>query len=376
MTNLNRLRVSLTKHNAHKVAALLKKYPAADVFKHLGEVKAEAAQTRRNLSVLQGDALPPLWGKAQALGEEAIDALMLVAIIFSHHALIRAVIEAPRRRGFTARVERAQLHPVKAYTNFAQVVDQLGFAARREYEGVTFSFKSMFDLPGFGPLVAELLDLKLRQAGWNGIGTVAREAVRLNLHKVFGAPAPEFGNWLMRGIRPAAMGAVLTPKDEEFFEEESEGPPQKKFEFKPGHVKREVDPVTRAGSARSKATRLHNDIQNKLYAHLRRKLGADAVGTENDTGSGTSIDLVTVHGGKTTFYEIKTGPSVRASIRQALPQLLEYAFWPAERRADELVVVSHRPATPAARRYVEFLRSEFSLPLSYRQFDPDTQSLR
>jgi hypothetical protein len=60
---------------------------------------------------------------------------------------------------------------------------------------------------------------------------------------------------------------------------------------------------------------------------------------------------------------------VRASIRQALPQLLEYAFWPENRRADELVIVSHLPSTAAADKYIKFLRTEFNLPLSYKQFD-------
>jgi hypothetical protein len=109
---------------------------------------------------------------------------------------------------------------------------------------------------------------------------------------------------------------------------------------------------------------------------LKAKFGSGAVGTEQDTGSGTAVDVVTLHRGKTTFYEIKTAPSVRASIRQALPQLLEYAFWPEERRADELVVVSHLAPTDSAKRFVAFLRSEFNLPLSYKQFDLNKNLLK
>ena len=376
MTDLKRLKVSLTKHNAHKVAALLKKYPAAEVFDRLEEVSAEPAQARKNLSTLPGDALPPVWSNAKALGPEAVDALMLVAIVFSHHELIRAMMEARRRRGLSGRIERAQLSPVKAYTNFARIIDQLGFATKQEYGGVTFNVRGMFELPGLGPLVAELLELKLREARWDGTGGVPREAIRLGFHKVFGVSPQEFRAWLSRGVRPPGLGSALTPKDEEFFEEDSEGASQKQFRFKPGHVERDVDPVTRTGSPRSKATRLHNEIQNKLYAYLRKKLGPKAVGTENDTGSGTSIDVVTVHRGTTTFYEVKTGPSVRASIRQALPQLLEYAFWPEDQRADELVIVSHLPATNTAERYVNHLRQKFKIPLAYKQFDLKANILR
>jgi hypothetical protein len=379
MTDVRHLKVSLTKHNAHKVAWLLKRYPASGVFKRLNEVKAEPAQARKNLSTLSGDVLPAVWSKARALGPEAIDALMLVAIIFSHHQLIRAMTEAKERHGMSGRLERGQLIPVKAYTNFARIIDQLGFATKHEYEGVNFNLKGMVELPGLGPLVTELLDLKLRAARWDGSGDVPREAVRLRFQKVFGVPSEEFRAWLSKGVRPAGLGPALTPKDEEFFEEDTEGSAQRKFEFRPGHIERDierdVDPLTRSGSPRAKATRLHNDIQNKLYAHLRKKLGAKAVGTENDTGSGTAVDVVTVHRGTTTFYEIKTGPSVRTSIRQALPQLLEYAYWPADRRADELVVVSHLPATAAAGRYIKHLRYTFNLPLSYRQFDLDANLL-
>ena len=78
---------------------------------------------------------------------------------------------------------------------------------------------------------------------------------------------------------------------------------------------------------------------------------------------------------KITFYEIKTGTSVRASIRQAIPQLLEYAYWSAEKRADELVIVSHLKITGAAKKYLKFLRDQFNVPLSYKQFDLKTNTL-
>ncbi|MFO3796718.1 MAG: hypothetical protein ACK8QZ_05450, partial [Anaerolineales bacterium] len=97
--------------------------------------------------------------------------------------------------------------------------------------------------------------------------------------------------------------------------------------------------------------------------------GSQSVGTEVSTGNGTAIDLVTQHDDVTSFFEIKTGSSVRASIRQAIPQLLEYAYWPSDRRADRLVIVSHLPITKTAERYLEFLRQEFDLPLTYQQFD-------
>lgn len=234
----------------------------------------------------------------------------------------------------------------------------------------------MFGISGVGALVRELLELKLSEAKWSGMNSVASEAARLQFDRVFGITPDELKSWLTLDAQPASAGAAITAKDEEFFEEDTEGAPPKQFEFKAGHVERDVEPMARSGSAKSKANRLHNDIQNRLYAHLRNQLGSRSVGTELDTGSGTAVDVVTRHKGKTVFYEIKTGPSVRTSIRQALPQLLEYAFWPEDRRADELVIVSHLPSTDAADRYIEFLRSHFNLPLFYKQFDLKANLLR
>jgi hypothetical protein len=316
-----------------------------------------------------------VWSKAKLLGEDAIDALVLIAIIFSHHELIEAMQGASRRNGFSGRIERGKQLKGKAYTNFVQIIDSLGYATRREYEGVTFNLKGIFEIPGLAPLVSELLGLKLVEAGWNSANAVPTEATRLGFHRVFGVTADELRDWLSSAAQPASAGSPMLPKDEEFFQEETEGPAPKRFKFKPGHTDRDVDPLTRAASAKSKANRLHNDIQNKLYAHLRNKLGKDKVGTEVDTGSGTSIDVATQVNGQITFYEIKTGASVRASIRQALPQLLEYAYWPQDRRASELIIVSHLPITDTAERYLKFLRTEFDLPLCYKQFDLKAKKL-
>ena len=54
MTELSKLKVSLTKHGAHKVAALLREYPIDEVLAHVSDnaldIKIEFAQARRNLS--------------------------------------------------------------------------------------------------------------------------------------------------------------------------------------------------------------------------------------------------------------------------------------------------------------------------------------
>ncbi len=375
MTDLSRLTVSLTKHNAHKIARLLKDYKASQVLGKLEEVHAERAQARKNLSVQPGDNVPDVWAKVKKLGDSAIDALVLIGIIFSHHELISAMIKASARSGFSGRIERGVQLGGKEYTNFVQIIDQLGYATKRDYDGVSFNLRGMFEIPGLGPLVGELLEYKLIAARWDRIASVSDEAVAQNFHKVFGITAKEFKDWITSNAQPDAAGTQLLPKDEEFFQAEDEGATPKAFEFRPGHEERSVEPITRSAPARTKANQLHNDIQNRLYGHLKAKLGAANVGTEIDTGSGTAIDVATKDGDKVTFYEIKTSKSVRASIRQAIPQLLEYAYWPDGKRADELVIVSHLPITKPAERYLKYLREQFNLPLSYRQFDMTRNTL-
>lgn len=369
MTDLSRLKVSLTKHNAHKIARLLKDYRADQVLDRLHEVHAEEAQAHKNLSVLPGNRVPEVWAKVKKLGNNAIDALVLVGIIFSHHELINAMINASERSGFSGRIERGKQLDAKAYTNFARVIDQLGFATKLDYPGVTFNLRAMFEIPGLGPLVGELLGHKLVAARWDHSGSIADEAVAKNFHRVFGITPKEVREWLSTDIQPTSAGTPMLPKDEEFFQAVDEGAGQKPFEFKAGHTERAVEPVTKAVSPKTKASQLHNDIQNRLYNNLCGQLGTACVGTELDTGSGTTIDIVTKQKSKTTFFEIKTSTSVRTSICQAIPQLLEYAYWPDGKRADELVIVSHLPITKAAERYLAYLREQFKLPLSYRQFD-------
>jgi hypothetical protein len=339
------------------------------------EVRAELAQTRKNLSAPTGRALPPVWGKAKALGDDAIDALLLVGIIFSHHELIRAMREAEARRGPDGRVPRGAVLSGKSYTNFVRIIDQLRYATQLEHSGVRFSLRGLFQITGLGPLVADLLALKLKEAGWDGRGRVATEAIRLGFAEVFGVPVAEFQAWLELGAIPSSVGSPLTPKDQTFFESETEDAPSTAFTFRPGHVPRETEPVPRGATPRTVAGQLHNEIQNGLYTYLVKRHGARCVGTEIDTGTGTSVDLATQIDGTLTFYEIKTSNSVRTNIRQALPQLLEYAYWPSESRAQNLVIVSHRSLTPSGRRYLKHLHDTFGLPISYRKFDLDIGEL-
>ncbi len=121
---------------------------------------------------------------------------------------------------------------------------------------------------------------------------------------------------------------------------------------------------------------LHNHIQNILLVYLRDKYPSDKIELETGTGYGTNIDLIRESlEGRTIFYKVKTYPSAKSCIREALGQLLEYAYYPDRKMADELVIVSQAPVQQAERDYINHLRREFAMSVSYVQFDHKNVSI-
>lgn len=144
------------------------------------------------------------------------------------------------------------------------------------------------------------------------------------------------------------------------------------FEFKPGcAIKPTAITVGRAEAVLDIHLR-HNHIQQALYEFLSVKYGKDAAGAEISSGAGTRIDLVLKLGEAFHMYEIKTGLSARACIREALGQLLEYSYWPGTQIAERLVVVGEPSLDQDAAHYLTLIRERFSLPLYYCQYHSDT----
>jgi hypothetical protein len=148
------------------------------------------------------------------------------------------------------------------------------------------------------------------------------------------------------------------------------------LQFVPGH---------RPGKASTTATRQqrtldiqlrHNGIQEGVFNHLVAEFGKRAVGTEQRNGPANRVDVVLQTDSGYWFYEIKPGLSARACIRQALAQLLEYAFWPGATPADRLVIVGEARLDTDATAFLETLRERFGIPLYYEQYDSVAKALR
>ncbi|MBW8374227.1 hypothetical protein [Stenotrophomonas sp.] len=379
MTNLNRLTVSLTKHGAHKIATLLKLYPANEVMKHLeGSVEGvniERAQAQKNLSANSAGVTPAFWEEARSRGDRVIDSLVLLAIIFSHNKLISAMT-ASSTGGLAGRIERNVHLREKEFTNFSHILDQLGYATTFTKEYVDYDLESLFKVQGLGDLAKALIREKLSSADWDATNSVENEAVRLGFHEALSLSEEQFVGWLNSGHFSGSSPDTLTDEDQQFFTSTSEGDFVKPFEFSAGHTERSEGTIE-ISSPTSKATAnlLHNKIQNRMYLHLCEVYGEEKVGTETDTGFKTSIDVVLEHMEGLWFYEIKTAASVKASIRQAIPQLLEYAYWPDSCRAEKLIIVSQLPITENAKKYLQELRGRFGLPIYYQQFDLKSNAL-
>lgn len=371
MTDIQKLKVSLTKHGSHKLATLLQHYPAKDVMQHLEGsipgVNIESVQAKKNLSVSSDGKVPGFWQEAKELGNDVIDGLVLLAIIFSHFKLIGAMSNSSIG-GFKGRIVRNIHLTEKEFTNFSHILEQLGYATITDYKYVEYDLAKLFAIPSLNSLAKKMLATKLIRAGWDNKNSLEDEMVELQFHKAISLSEEQFRSWVGTG-KLVEMG-ILSDNDEEFFTAASEEGATKQFAFSSGHnPKTEGTVVVSVPQDKTTANLLHNQIQNRMFKYLVAVHGKDKVGTEIDTGFRTSIDVVVSEPEGLTFYEIKTATVIKASIRQALPQLLEYAYWPNTDKAKRLVIVSHLPTTKDAETYLRGLREKFGIPIHYQQFD-------
>lgn len=372
MLSLNRLRVSLTKHGAHKIAILLKKYDKDIILDQLQGVEPginiSTSQAKKNLSVTGAGEVPEVWNKARVAGSESIEGLVFFGVILSHHRLIEAM-RAGRTAPLRGYIKCGEVLDGKEFTNFACIIEELGYSVSHAPDHVSYNLERLFEIPGLNSLVLELAAIKLKVAGWDGKESLIEEILDSKINEVFSVSAEQFENWLVAG-RLAAIGQEL--EDEAFFLDASgHTGAGNAFAFKAGHAAKKTGTVdVTAATNGGKAHLLHNELQTALYNTLARQHGEDCVGTELDSGSGTSIDLVVKTATFCWFYEIKVATSLKACFRQSIPQLLEYAYWREDAAvADRLYIAATFKLTLDAAAFLELLRTRFCLPVYYHQIE-------
>ena len=91
---------------------------------------------------------------------------------------------------------------------------------------------------------------------------------------------------------------------------------------------------------------------------------------------GNRIDMVEQVPDGDIFYEIKTYPSLKTSIRMAIGQLLEYSLWTEQEKAKELIIVTQvMPDSTDAKKYLPHIRKTYNIPIYYQSFNIETNEL-
>lgn len=121
---------------------------------------------------------------------------------------------------------------------------------------------------------------------------------------------------------------------------------------------------TKGGSDPVEVSADHNKMQTKLRDELAKEYGAPNVVTEKD-----HVDISVTTADERILFEIKPDPSPLSVIRQALGQLLEYAYLNPDTNTDRklrLVIVGRTRLSAKESAYLQRLKETFHLPLSYR----------
>jgi hypothetical protein len=147
------------------------------------------------------------------------------------------------------------------------------------------------------------------------------------------------------------------------------------FHFSPGCSVRPSATRTSIVARQIDVVLRHNDLQVGLCSCLSTVYGERSVGAEQGTGTGARMDVVVRLGDRYWFYEIKTGTSARACIRDALAQLIEYSYWPGVQEAERLIIIGEPSLDAEGGGFLRCLRERFGLPIYYQQFRMDTGTL-
>lgn len=105
----------------------------------------------------------------------------------------------------------------------------------------------------------------------------------------------------------------------------------------------------------------HDKMQNALQDYLKETGEYRSVKIEKDR---VDIKAKTING-DWHYYEIKTDKP-KLSIRKAIGQVMEYAYFPGLFKAKKLYIIADELPDENTITYLNFIRSEFSIPVFYK----------
>jgi len=147
------------------------------------------------------------------------------------------------------------------------------------------------------------------------------------------------------------------------------------FRFISGHNEGNKKTISTYAGHKNDIDLIHNQIQTHLYNKLINDFGCKNVGTEVPAGKGTRIDIVVRHSNEFSFYEIKTSGLLRQCVREALGQLLEYAYFDDEVKIKEFIIVSPNKMTLECLSYLSKLNRKYGIPIVHQEFDLNSMKL-
>ena len=140
--------------------------------------------------------------------------------------------------------------------------------------------------------------------------------------------------------------------------------PSNEIQFNQGlHIAAEAN-TRSVSSEMGKVQHLHNELMRKLYYQLCQEYGEENVGTENRIGT-KKIDVVVKIDGGYNIYEIKTDAEPRGCVREAMGQILDYAFYECENVIYKMVIVGATPETKEVNTYLAKFREKNALEIYY-----------
>ncbi len=162
---------------------------------------------------------------------------------------------------------------------------------------------------------------------------------------------------------------AITTKSERGGREETEPLPSRQgFAFRAGCFDRPAATTAALVERELNVSLRHNLLQSALTRRLIAQFGAANVADQHPSGLGTKIDVVLRRGGSEFwYYEIKTACSPRACLREALGQVMEYAYWPGAQEPARLIVCGESSLDDEGAAYLRRLNERFRLPVAYEQ---------
>ena len=131
--------------------------------------------------------------------------------------------------------------------------------------------------------------------------------------------------------------------------------------------------MQRRAIGKTKVQQEHNALQNHIYTLLEKRWGKPAVSLEDEY-----VDIKCRAGSKLHLIEVKSDPRARVALREAIGQLLDYAFFAPLKGGGVPVlhVAAPGPCTDDVRTYLATVRTRVGLVVKYHQVSRETKEFR